>query len=417
MIRWIAALGALLCLGGCVTTEYVYRDRVVHDDRYAYDDGYTERRVYRDGSWYSPSYSGYGDYYSSPSYGWSYYDYPAYYSVFWPLHRAWWDPYHYPSYYYGVTYFPRNYLSIGFGYGPRWSSFGWPYYSSWYYSPYRYSWADNYYDWRPYYYRGHQHRYAPRFGSARHEAERLSQRADAGWDYGRTVPHREDRGYERSRDEGVSDAVRRTPYGTYGTTRSPSRDADYGRGPAARGEAIGQGGNGRLHPGTRGFGVPVDAREGGDTESQSMRELRRESLEQGLALPGPRERAGYQRYSRDSEAMQQARSRRGYDAGEGTPLDQPRGGWTTPRREYAAPARSYEAAPIHEAPSRGYDAGPAPAPRFESAPAPSFREPAPSFEPSPRSESRGADYGGRSGSRGDSGSRGEVRRVGSNRED
>lgn len=460
MIRWIAALATLFSLTGCVTTEYVYRDR--YYDRYegySYDDGYG-RRVYVDsGSHYSPSYAGRGDYYIGTDYGWSdygWYDYPAYYSVFWPM-RSWYDPYWYPGYYYGVTFFPRSYWNVGL-------SYGWPHYSSWYYSPYRYSFADNYYDWRPWYgggYRGQSH-YAPRFGSARNEAERLSRRADAGWDYGRGGAYRGDR--TAGRDERVSESVRRTPYGTYGTTRSSARDADYASPGSARRD-IGQRGFGlpsdearRQAPGTRGLGVPDGAagysdRGGEDTggysrrsEGEAMRELRRQSYEEGLALPGstpsPRESgSGYQRYTRQSEAMRQSRSRRGYGADDGTRGEATQGGWAQPQRGYWAEPRSSGYAPREEISAGGYGSVPrdrsdareavssyesAPEydstsryespPRYESTPAQSYS--APSRE-TPRWESRGSDFGGgRSESRGgESGSRGEVRRVGNNRDD
>ena len=443
MIRFLVAIATLLSLSGCVTTEYVYRDRYYDRyDAYSYDDGHGGR-VYVDDSYYSPSYAGRGDYYVGADYGWypSYYDYPAYYSLFWPM-RGWYDPYWYPGYYYGVTFFPRHYWNVGL-------SYGWPRYSHWYYSPYRYSWVDNYYDWRPWYGGHHRSHYAPRFGSARNEAERLSRRAGEGWDYGRNSAFRDRSTNRRDHDERMSESVRRTPYGTFGTTRSPSRDADYGS-PGSPRQDIGQRGFGvpsggevrRQDPGTRGFGVPVDGRgesgyAGRGEPSESMRELRRRSYEEGLTLPGsaaaPRESAGYQRYSRESEAMREARARRGYDAGEA-----PRGGWTRPQRaapereytqrESAPAARGYEAAPRYQAPARGYDApargyegGARAAPSFSAPPQQSYSAPAPSYRESPRFESRGSDYGGRSESRSESrsegGSRGEVRRVGNNRDD
>ena len=154
MLRWIAALSATLLLSGCVTTrEYVYTNdpsragyRVYDDGSYVVDDNYvpqngtSQDRRYSDGTYYSSASGSSGDYYYresdyySSSYGLSYFDYPAYYSIFHPINSWWHDPYYYPNYYYGVTYFPRNYLSIGFG-----SSFGygWPSYSYFSYSPYR----------------------------------------------------------------------------------------------------------------------------------------------------------------------------------------------------------------------------------------------------------------------------------------
>ena len=146
MFRRLAVLSALLVLlTGCVTTrEVVYRDRYYDADGYVRSH---DREVYRDGSYYSPSLSGRGDYYYGRSYsGWNdswYWDYPAYYSVFWPLYHRWHDPFFYPGYYYGITYYPRHYFTIGFHGG--WGYARWPHY----YSPYRYSWADNYYDWTP----------------------------------------------------------------------------------------------------------------------------------------------------------------------------------------------------------------------------------------------------------------------------
>lgn len=368
MIRWFAIAAALLMLSGCVTTEYVYRDRYYDghaiDGRYVGDD-----RYYDDGSYYQPRRAGYGDYYYAPDY-WSWYDYPAYSSVFWGLNRSWHDPYWYPGYYYGVTFFPRNYLGFGL-------SYGWPRYSSWYYSPYRYSWVDNYYDWRPWYGgRNHHRHYSPRYGSARNEAERLSRRADEGWGYGRTAGAG---GMMRggARDPGMSTAVRRTPYGTYGTTRNPSRDADYG-----------------------------------DT-----RDVRRQAYEQGLALPGnARQAPDYDRggYSRgdvreESDARRELRVMR-------QQREYPVQRAYVPDQRYEAPARAYGG-------GRGYDAGERSAPVFQAppqasypAPEPAYREPAPRFE---ARESRPADYSrseSRSESRGERGGS-DVRRVGNNREE
>ncbi len=479
MIRWIVVFSTLL-LGGCVTTEYVYRDGY-HRDGYAdgryVDEGAYERRVYVDGSYYSPSYADRGDYYYSPGYSSypSYFDYPAYYSVFWPLHRSWYDPFYYPNYYYGVTFYPRNYLSIGFG-----GSYGWPRYSSWYYSPYRYSWVDNYYDWRPWY--GHSHhrdRYSPRFGSARNEAERLSRVSDRDY-YGRGGGYRGD-GYRNDRrDDRVSDAVRRTPYGTYGTTRDPSRDADYGSASSPRRDT-----------GMRGFGVPTDAgdvRRTGQYDTSTNRQLPRErgfgvpvegrgdvrrdaQMEQGVPIGRSADYGAAREASRIGNGGYAAprATNRGYDNGGGAERYQrapardysraeraPRGydgggydggGYAVPQQRQAPVERGYrepvyqergyqdrgqryERAPARDyaAPGRGYDGGGGgrAAPSY-SAPAPSYSAPAPSYsEPAPRYESRESrsepSYESRSesrsGGRGDGGgSRGEVRRVGNNRED
>lgn len=400
MIRRLAVLATLLLLSGCVTTEYVYRDR--YYDGHVVDGHYVGEDRYDSGSYYAPARAAHGDYYYASDYYSSWYDYPAYASVFWPLHRSWHDPYWYPSYYYGVTFFPRNYLSFGL-------SYGWPHHGNWYYSPYRYSWVDNYYDWRPWYGgRNHHGRhYSPRYGSARNEAERLSRRADEGWGYGRGGARTAD-----SRDPRMSDAVRRTPYGTYGTTRNAARDADYGGG----------GSSPRRDIGMRGFGVPVD----GGAQTDAQREVRRQAYEDGLALPGTRQApsmeggGGYSR-AEPSEAMRQARSRRGYDAGGQVPEQR---GYARQSREYAQPEHGYEVPTRgYEAPlgdfdgGRGHDAGARAAPTYAAPPQQAYSEPAPSYrEEAPRQESRGSDYSG-SESRSDSGSRGEVRRVGNNREE
>lgn len=409
MIRWIAIAATLSMLGGCVTTEYVYRDR--YYDGHLAPGHYAEDTYYADGSYYSPPRSGYGDYYYAPDY-YSWYEYPAYSSLFWPLHRSWYDPYWYPNYYYGVTFFPRNYLSIGY-------SYGWPRYRRWYYSPYRYSWVDNYYDWRPWY-RGHNNHYPPRYGSARNEAERLSRRADEGWGYGRVA----ERQSQDRRDTRVSDAVRRTPYGTYGASRDPARDADYGNAAVPRrdrGAAYGR--NTRQDPGMRGFGVPMQpgARVGSEVYSSdaqygAQREARRRgAYESGLALPRSRQMPAYDRggYSRGqpSEAMRAPRAAREYDSS----------GDVRVSREYAQPERSgYEAPVSHYGGSRhGDDAGVRAAPSY-SAPEPqSFQTPEPSVRDAPRfeaRESRETDYS-RSESRSHDDSRDEVRRVGNNRDD
>lgn len=270
MLRWIAALSAALVLSGCVTTrEYVYtndparagtRERIYHDDgSYSYaddgyaDDGYVDNGGYSSGgTTYAPATSGSGDYYySQPNYGYtsSYFDYPAYYSVFHNINSLWYDPYYYPSYYYGVTYFPRNYLSIGFGshYGRGYGGYGYGF-SSLYYSPYRYGWADSYYDWEPWYrnyprYHNSSHS-RPRYGSARNEAERLSSWSDSRRSYAQG-------GGGLPRDNRYGNDVRRNgdPTANYGNARGGQRGADYGSRTAPR-----------QDPATRGFGVPTDVR-------------------------------------------------------------------------------------------------------------------------------------------------------------
>ena len=177
---------ALAALGGCATTSSdYYRDgryygSTEYHDGY-YDDGYVDRGYYRDG-YYDGGYGGgdyyYGDYSGGGYYASDYLMWPEYYSIFWPINHWYADPYYYPGYYYGVTYFPRDYWSLSL----TWSNsyrYGWGYsYGSyWNYSPYRYSWADNYYDWYPWHqqhsYHRDRHQERPRYGSARNEAERV----------------------------------------------------------------------------------------------------------------------------------------------------------------------------------------------------------------------------------------------------
>ena len=438
MLRLTAALLAVSTLTGCVTERIVYRDRypdtATYERSYAGDGSYRESRPVGSGTYYSPSYSGSGDYYygsasyatgygyESPSWYW---DYPAYYSVFWPMYRSWYDPYWYPNYYYGVTYYPRSYFSLSIN-----SGWGWPRYSNWYYSPYRHSWVDNYYDWSPWH--GHSSHYpnryqTPRYGSARNEAERLSRQSDwnansygghgaSGYGYGR---------YDRNRDD-----TRDTAFGRYGTTRSGVRGADYGSQPAPRqlpnergvgvqqsqgdryygrsgdvrrnaGYGSADGGN-RQDPGVRGFGVPVDSRAQPQREAsygaQAPRSL---PATRGFGVPTESQ----PRYSAPGESVSGAR---GYDrtspsaAREATRYNSvPRGsydtGVTLPRRSQPVGGyqRSYSpaAAPTTREvsrpslPSRSYEA---PQPEYRSAPREAYA-PQPSRSYSP--PSRGYDAG------------------------
>lgn len=488
MIRWLAALSAALVLSGCVTERVVYRDRYVDgnyaDSRVYNDTGYYDDRYVGDGSYYSPSYSGRGDYYygsssyySYDSYPSLYWDYPAYYSVFWPMYRSWYDPYWYPSYYYGVTYYPRNYFSLSVH-----SGWGWPRYSSLYYSPYRYSWVDNYYDWTPWhgYHSRHRDRYqAPRYGSARNEAERLSRLSDRNFG-----------GYGASGTAhgGRRDTTRDTGFGRYGTARDGSRGADYGSQPAPRqlpnerGFGVTRGSDdrgsagdvrrnaaygaqssaNRQQPATRGFGVPVDSRQSPQREAgYGQASSRTLPPTRGFGVTPSREPATgatreASRYS-DSIELPRTRTNPGYAPRRAeTPVAREYSRPATPARGYEispAPQRDYRSAPreaytpqpgartyapqpearSYSAPSRSYDrsAGyeaqrvePRAQPQFEARSAPSYapREtpryesrPQPSYTPreTPRYESRPEP---RSESRSDS-SRDEVRRVGSNRDE
>ena len=281
MIRWTSLLLVLL-LGGCVTyPTYTYRD-----------DGYPrDSRYVGDDSYYAPADDDRGDYYyggASYGYGSSGYRYyapdysssSAYYSLFWPLNRWYHDPYWHPDFYYGVTYFPRNYFSVSFhssfrsygsshwGYGGYRAHYG---YNHWY-SPYRNSWVDSYYDWDHYDYRntwrggyrGHDRYssalYAPRYGNARNQAERLAWRERSaqpvrGDGISTGLGGRDGRGDYRGQDQSYRYQDQRDSYApsAYGSQRAPSRGADYGSRSADR-----------QPLNTRGFGVPVE-------RSQSVR--------------------------------------------------------------------------------------------------------------------------------------------------
>ncbi len=185
MNRLIVLLAAIVMLSGCVVHE-TYREPYYADSRssggyysapaggYYESDGY-----YGDSYSYQSGYTG-GDYYYGYDSGYGassswYVDYPFYYSLFWPLNYWYRDPYWYPGYHYGVTWFPRSYFSVS--YGSYWPHRHYTYLA---YSPYRYSWVDNYYDTRPWHGRSRPRydydRYypLPRYGSAHNEAERLA---------------------------------------------------------------------------------------------------------------------------------------------------------------------------------------------------------------------------------------------------
>jgi hypothetical protein len=473
MLRWIAALAAVLTLTGCVTERVVYRDRY-HDDYYAGSSAYADRYA-GDGSYYSPSYSGRGDYYygsTSYSYGYDnqpswYWDYPAYYSVFWPMYRSWYDPYWYPNYYYGVTYYPRNYFSVSFN-----SGWGASRYSNWYYSPYRYSWVDNYYDWSPWYGHSSRHRdryQTPRYGSARNEAERLSRQSD--WNANGYGANAYGGGrYDRNRVE-----ERSTAFGRYGTTRSGARGADYGSQPVPRqlpnergfgvqtqnDRSYGRSGDVRRTaaygaqssdtrqlPNERGFGVPVDSRNP-QRDAGYETNAPRGVPSRGYGEPAPSaprysmpQTRGYDRVAPEAsrEAARYGSSpSRSYDTGVSVPRRSapatsyqrdytPRQAETPVVREYSRPApvargmdvpqRDYRSAPreTYVPQQRSYASAPAPrsydtggaAPRFESRPEPRSE---PRFEsrPEPRSEPRSESRS--------SSDDGGVRRVGSNRDE
>lgn len=159
--RRLSVAGVMLLsvlLSACVTYPTAY-----YEQSYAYDDRYGDRYA---GDYY------YGEY----DYGDGYYGWPGgyYSSVLWPTYFHYYDPWYRYGYYYGVTWFPRNWYAFSFGHH------GYPWWGYHHYSPYRHSWADNHWyggtGWR----HGYRDRYSePRFGSARNEAERLSQLAGA----------------------------------------------------------------------------------------------------------------------------------------------------------------------------------------------------------------------------------------------
>lgn len=352
MLRWIAALSATLLLSGCVTTrEYVYTNdpsRAGYSERVYSDGSYAEGdRYYSDGTYYSSSSGSSGDYYYrepdyySSSYGSSYFHYPAYYSIFHPINSWWYDPYYYPSYYYGVTYFPRNYLSISFGYP---GGYGWPHHSYVSYSPYRYSWVDNYYDWEPWYrdYPRYRDYYpAPRYGSARNEAERL-----ASWSNSRRYYSQ---GGGLPGGGRYDNTVRRNdPTANYGGARGNQRGADYGSRTAPR-----------QDPGTRGFGVPTDVRRNDTTRDGSVRGAdygntgTRQIPSRGFGVP-----AG--ETTRSNGGVNGNVPRRGADYGNLREIERV----GDVRRNSGTPAMNN--APVRSQQSRGYSPGTAPVVRREA---------------------------------------------------
>ncbi len=213
--RLMLLMAVLLFSAGCATyeTRYVYEDGYYADDA-AYVD--------RGDSRYGDYYVGQRDYRYVDSYYYpAYLEWPAYHSLFWGFNRWYHDPFFYPGYYYGVTYFPRNYLSftarrglfafgVGHGYFP--------------YSPYLFAWHDSYYDWSywHHHYPSHrQHHRGPRYGSARNEAERLAWRNQTG--DARVLR-------QAASDSTRTDDRRRADYGN----RVPARDESRVRGAGAR---------------------------------------------------------------------------------------------------------------------------------------------------------------------------------------
>jgi hypothetical protein len=257
MIRWIALLAVLL-LSGCATGYRGYyeadRGTYVGDRSYYVAEARPDRGDYYYGS--------YAAGYQPPL--WM--EYPYYYSLFWPLQRWSYDPYWHPGFYYGVTFFPRNYFALNL-YGGRYHGHR-PYWSL-AYSPYRLSWVDSYYDWYPYHrhtrhhrhHRHHQHHYAPRYGNARHESERLARH------WGDGARDQRWRGERHDRQQAGLPRDESRHYGTRGVPHNPARDADRHSRPS-----------GRSDPGLRGFERGPQQR----AESARLREPR--DAEQAAAL-------------------------------------------------------------------------------------------------------------------------------------
>jgi hypothetical protein len=485
MLRWLVILAVLLPLTGCATT---YR-------------GYSTHEPVRVGgsTYYAPAYashdgyaSGYGDYYyGSVSVGPRYHyptwiDNPYYYSLFWPMQRSFYDPFWNPGFYYGVTYFPRNYFSISLYGGHRsyYSRWGGSYGFGFAYSPYRLSWVDHYYDWYPHhrFYPRHATRwYAPRYGNARHEAERLARYARHQPSYARqdrnlprTTDYRSQAGYGSARgqaDYHGRTAARLDP-GVRGFDRLDARQradvraADYGqreRGasridPGVRGfdrndarqradvrgadYAQRERGASRIDPGVRGFdradperAAMIDARQrgqmphderfargrGDDGSIRDGGELR--SLQQREAIALRRQAAMPAHAGRDGGYRVVERGgREGYALPQRAGREAPRGSFDAPieRRGYDAGAPAYRQAP---APQRSAYVEQRVAPRIDARMPPqaaqSYGHPAP---PPVQSAPRAAPAeqvarGGRSEARQQAGDRGESRRRGEPGED
>lgn len=267
--RLVFLLGAGLIAGCATTYEYYGDERYAQPvDDYAatgYADGYQDDGYYDAGA-YAGSYGGtYG--YAGSSYRYDdWYEYPAYYSMFWSLNRWYVDPFWHPNFYYGVTWFPRSYFDVSFRIFPRYAGAFWPpYYRYVPYAPYRGAWVDHYYDWTPWYaYHPHvRHHYAPRYGNVRYEADRLSD-----WSRDRSSYERwrdDDRRIRRYDEPGAIGDVRdrresyrgANPGGASSGRIDPQvRGFDSQRGASGRDSRSAS--NNRSDPGVRGFSTPQD---------------------------------------------------------------------------------------------------------------------------------------------------------------
>lgn len=345
----LLAAGLLALAGtGCATyPDYYYSD--VYDDR---GDYYYEpvRRPYHDHGW-------------SLHYGWS-----PYYSALWPLYgyNGW------PGYYYGVTWFPRRF---GWGWGD------WAWYHA--YSPYRYSFWDNYYDWRAGDWRDRRPGGGPRFGSARNEAERLANMAPPPPVGAPGATDRAGRGsvggqpYSRERDAygpESQDASLQARRSADPAQWRRGRDAGWRADPRTDDE-FSLGGAPPLReraPFRDRYSVP-----GSDARAPDAYRLRDEG--QGRAS---RETVYRERMNTWPQRGEDPRLRRGND------------GAPRPLRRYEAPPQPYSRAPQRSEPSRSY----APQQRSEAPSrsyAPRSEAPSRSYSSPSRSETRGSiDRGG-----------------------
>ena len=391
MGRWIAVVAVLLLAGCASTRDYYYDDGYYGRDRYAYDRyGYDDR--YAGGSYYHRGSPGHGDYWYAESYRYpGYFDTPYYYSLFWPINRWYHDPFWYPGYHYGVTWFPRNYLSFSVGWGH-----GWGHFNRFAYSPYRYGWSDWAYDWYPWYraypnYAGYYGR--PRFGDARNEAERLARLSGAH------------RAYKQR-----SDVLAQTGRGLPVAGRAAGVRSADARSVSARG----------LPAATPRAPLPTRSRAGtARSEGYALpRSAPRASLRQERGLPErapARGRAAYERSGYDRASAYEERNRgralpQRVDAMPRYRTDPAlqrgmasRGIERLPARGYEPALREYPAAPRGRAELRGgYDVGVGRAPvAAPSLPSRSVAAPAPRAQVERSAPpSRSSERSGRSSSRG-----------------
>lgn len=426
MLRWITTIATIVLLSGCVyPQQVVYRDRPAQAPYY--EGAYAgSPEYYREGdSYYAPTYGNRGDYYYGASYGGgyasygvgygygsfgvSYIDYPVYYSLFWPLHRWYYDPFVYPGYRYGVTWFPRNYLSLSVTYGGGWGGYGWLSYS-----PYRNAWVDSYYDWGLWYNRYPSYRRyypTPRYGDARVEASRLADlRRPALPRSGRSDPYR----YNNEVRAGAATPAYRG-----------NRAADYGRGNVTPRQSISADGvrrvnanSGRIAPQTGAFGNPTRAgtrtnqrldspRNSGvkgvrNTSPASQNELRRLSGQRGTlpqsTSPAPTTRERIQADQRGyplPTTRTQSRPVLPATRAPATPRQSPDRSGVRPGSSTAPTPRFNSPRPATSIPDRGIPVSPRATPRPASSAPPSYRPATPVNRPAPAQVPRTAPTQGK----------------------